>query len=256
MKNSFFEISGLSAGYGGRPLIKDINIKLEKGQILTLIGPNGAGKSTILKTITGHLPAISGSVYIGGRKTTEMDRKDMARAVAVLLTERIKTDMMTCRDVVETGRYPYTGSFGLLSDEDHAAADRAMKASGITGLADRDFMTLSDGQKQRVMIARAEAQESDILVLDEPTSFLDIRYQLELMDTLRRLASERGTVVIMSLHELFLAERISDIIMCLKDHRVDNTGTPAEIFSGTYIDSLYDISPGTYEMLRNSPHHL
>lgn len=246
----YFEISGLSAGYGGKPLIEDINIKLKKGRILTLIGPNGAGKSTVLKTITGHLPSIAGSVYIAGRSTAAMSRKELASTIAVLLTERVKTDMMTCRDVVETGRYPYTDLLGILSNEDRHAAERAMAAAGISDLADKDFMTLSDGQKQRVMLARAEAQESDILVLDEPTSYLDIKYQLELLSTLRRLSSERGTTVIMSLHELFLAERISDIIMCIKDRRIDNIGTPSEIFSGTYIDSLYDLAPGTYRSLR------
>lgn len=249
----YFETSGLAAGYGGSPLIKDINIKLERGRILTLIGPNGAGKSTVLKTITGQLPPVSGAVYIGSRRTSDMSRKELARTIAVLLTERVKTDMMTCRDVVETGRYPYTDSLGILSDEDRAAVERTMEASGITELADRDFMTLSDGQKQRVMLARAEAQESDILVLDEPTSYLDIRYQLELLDTLRRLSEERGTTVIMSLHELFLAERISDLIICIKDQKIDNIGTPAQIFSGTYIDSLYDLAPGTYSSLRKAP---
>ena len=223
----YFEISGLSAGYGGKPLIEDINIKLKKGRILTLIGPNGAGKSTVLKTITGHLPSIAGSVYIAGRSTAAMSRKELASTIAVLLTERVKTDMMTCRDVVETGRYPYTDLLGILSNEDRHAAERAMAAAGISDLADRD-----------------------ILVLDEPTSYLDIKYQLELLSTLRRLSSERGTTVIMSLHELFLAERISDIIMCIKDRRIDNIGTPSEIFSGTYIDSLYDLAPGTYRSLR------
>ena len=244
------DVQNISVSVDEKTVLKNLNLKIGEGETHVLMGPNGAGKSTVLKTITGHLPSIAGSVYIAGRSTAAMSRKELASTIAVLLTERVKTDMMTCRAVVETGRYPYTDLLGILSNEDRHAAERAMAAAGISDLADRDFMTLSDGQKQRVMLARAEAQESDILVLDEPTSYLDIKYQLELLSTLRRLSSERGTTVIMSLHELFLAERISDIIMCIKDRRIDNIGTPSEIFSGTYIDSLYDLAPGTYRSLR------
>ena len=181
----FFQTQQLTVGYNGKPLVKDITIRLPKGRILTLIGPNGSGKSTILKTIIKQLRSLGGIVTIGGRTTDAMTERDLARQVSVMLTQRLKTERMTCRDVVETGRYPYTGSLGILSHEDHRAVRQAMDLTRVADLAEVDFMRISDGQRQRVLLARAIAQEPEVLILDEPTSFLDVRYKLELLDLLR-----------------------------------------------------------------------
>ena len=178
MMEYYFDVKSLSVGYDGNPLIKDINLRLPKGHIMTLIGPNGAGKSTILKTITRQIPELEGFVYLDGKKSSSIDMNGFSRQVSVMLTQRMTTDMMTCREVVETGRYPYTGRLGILSEGDHREVRKAMTITNTLDLADRDFMRISDGQKQRIMFARAIAQEPELLVLDEPTSFLDVKYKL------------------------------------------------------------------------------
>ena len=249
MKRIYFQTRHLDAGYDGKTLVRDISLQVAKGEILTLIGPNGAGKSTILKTLTGRLPAVSGEILLDGQPLSAVSRKERARRIAVMMTDPVRTERMTAREVVEAGRYPYTGSLGILSASDHQAVERALRTARIEALAGQDFMALSDGQRQRVLLARALAQEPELLVLDEPTSYLDIRYQLELLDILRQLCADQGLTVIMSLHELFLAERVSDRIACVKAGRIQRVGAPGEIFSGNFIDELYDLPPGTYRAL-------
>lgn len=250
MKEDFyFRTEALTVGYHGVPLIRDIEIGLKRGEILTLIGPNGAGKTTILKSIIRQLALVGGTVYLDGRKMQELNGKELASRMSVVLTERVRPELMTCEDVVATGRYPYTGTFGLLSEEDHRIVRESMELVHIEELADRDFLRISDGQKQRVMLARAICQEPDIIVLDEPTSFLDIKYKLEFLSIIQRMSRERNLSVIMSLHELDLAGRISDKIVCVKGDRVDRFGTPEEIFTHGYIPSLYGMTVGAYDEL-------
>ena len=165
----------------------------------------------------------------------------------MVLTERVRPEMMTCKDVVATGRYPYTGKFGVLSEDDWAIVQESMELVHIEELADRDFSKTSDGQKQRVMLARALCQQPDIIVLDEPTSFLDIRYKLEFLSIIQNMSRTRHLSVIMSLHELDLAGRISDKIACVHGDRVDRFGTPEEIFTDGYIPKLYGMTVGSYE---------
>lgn len=243
----YFKTEGMTVGYDGNPLITDIDINVEKGEILTLIGPNGAGKSTILKTITKQLEIIAGTVYIDGEDVKSVSQKELAKKLSVVLTERVRPEMMTCEDVVGTGRYPYTGSLGILTDEDYQIVQEAMALVHITELADRDFTAISDGQRQRVMLARAICQQPEIMILDEPTSFLDVRYKLELLNILQTMSRGQGLTVVMSLHELDLAERVSDKIMCVRGKTIDRYGTPDEIFTPGYIDDLYALTVGTYD---------
>ena len=245
----YFYTEGLTVGYHGVPLIKDIKISLKKGEILTLIGPNGAGKTTILKSIIRQLAPLGGVAVLDGKAMGDLSGKELSRKLSVVLTERIHPEMMTCRDVVSTGRYPYTGKFGVLSEEDWAVVDEAMDLVHIHELADRDYTKTSDGQKQRVMLARALCQQPDIIVLDEPTSFLDIRYKLEFLSILQNMSRTRNLSVIMSLHELDLAGRISDKIACVRGDKVDRFGTPEEIFTEGYIPKLYGMTVGTYDEL-------
>jgi iron complex transport system ATP-binding protein len=248
----FFSTKQLTVGYNGKPLIKDIEIRLPKGRILTLIGPNGSGKSTILRSITRHLKRICGAVYIGGHSIEEMTNRDLAYRVSVVLTERLRTELMTCEEIVETGRYPYTGTLGVLSNADRAAVREAMKLVNVTDLNDCDFMQISDGQRQRVLLARAICQQPEVLVLDEPTSYLDIRYELELLDILRDMARERGIAVILSLHDLSLAQRISDDVMCVKGETISHYGSAEEIFRRDLIHELYGLTDGSYNPLFGS----
>lgn len=242
----------LSVGYDGRVLIHDINIAVERGKILTLIGPNGAGKSTILRSITRHLPKLWGAVYIGGREIYSWKPKEMARQVAVVLTDRIRPELMTCGEVVAMGRYPYTNALGKLTEQDRAAVRCALEQVHALDLEDRDFTTLSDGQRQRVMLARAICQEPEVIVLDEPTAFLDIRHKMELLDILRVMAQEKQTTVVMSLHEIDLAAKISDYLICVKGDTIAKFGPPDKIFGSGDMERLYEIQNGSYNTLFGS----
>ena len=206
----YFKTEAMAVGYDGHILIHDINIRLEKGKILTLIGPNGAGKSTILKSITRHLETISGKVFVGGQSLQQWQPKELAKQVAVVLTDRIRPELTTCAEVVAMGRYPYTNLFGHLTELDRAAVREALERVHALDLAGQDFATLSDGQRQRILLARALCQEPEVIVLDEPTAYLDIRYKMELLDILREMAQQKQLTVILSLHEIDLAMKISD----------------------------------------------
>ncbi|MGN0658641.1 MAG: ABC transporter ATP-binding protein [Emergencia sp.] len=247
MKDFYFYTEGLTVGYNGVPLIRNIGIQLKKGEILTLIGPNGAGKTTILKSIMGQLSLVGGAVFLEKEELSTMTPRALAQKMSVVLTSRVQTELMTCEDVVATGRYPYTGRFGVLSDTDHEIVRESMEKVHVLELADRDFTRISDGQKQRVMLARAICQEPEVILLDEPTSFLDIKYKVEFLSVLQAMARERNLSVIMSLHELDLAERVSDRILCVKGDKVDRFGTPEEIFQPGYISGLYDMGAGSYD---------
>lgn len=242
MAEPILRTENLCAGYNKKAIIDGIEINVEKGKIITLIGPNGAGKSTVLKTLCRQLPPVDGTVYINGSKLEELSGKELSRSVSVLLTEKIRTEFMRCTDVVEMGRYPYTGKLGLLSENDRKKAAEAMKMVDIEALAQCDYDKISDGQKQRVLLAGAICREPEVLILDEPTTFLDIRYKLELMKILKQLASERKTAIILSLHELELAQRISDTIICVNNNKIDKIGTPEAIFKNGYINELYGVN--------------
>ena len=243
----YFQTQNLTVGYDGKPLIRDITINVEKGEIVTLIGPNGAGKSTILKSITRQLKTISGTVIIDRQGLEEYSHKSLSTKMAVVLTERMKPELMTCRDIVSTGRYPYTGRLGLLSREDEKKVTEAMDKVHALDLSERDFNAISDGQRQRILLARAICQEPEIIILDEPTSFLDIRHKLELLSILRSMAKENGITVIMSLHEIDLAQKISDKIICVKGETIESYGAPEEVFGESNIRELYDIDQGYYD---------
>ncbi|MBP5495042.1 MAG: ABC transporter ATP-binding protein [Lachnospiraceae bacterium] len=232
----------LTIGYNGKPLIKDINIAIKKGEIITIIGPNGAGKSTLLKNLARQLDPIEGSVYLEDFKVSEMSGSELSKKVAILFTDRIKGEMMNCYDVVATGRYPYTGYFGLLSAKDKEIVENTMKLVKVEELREKDFKKISDGQRQRIMLARALCQEPEIVLLDEPTSFLDIRHKLEFLSILEKMKEDKKLTVIMSVHELDIAQKISDRILCLKGDTVDKFGTPEEVFTEEYIRNLFDVA--------------
>ncbi len=237
----------LSVGYGA-PLIRDISIDVRKGEILTLIGPNGAGKSTILKSIAGRLVPKAGTVYIDGKRLNEIKGVELSRRLAVLMTDRAKPEYMSCFDVAAVGRYPYTGRMGVLSVHDRECVQEALELVQAEKLSEHDFNKISDGQKQLVLLARAVCQQPDVLVLDEPTSFLDIRYKQLLLETLKKLVKEKQIAVIMSMHETDLAQKVSDKIICVKDGRIDRCGVPEEIFTGRNIEELYGLETGSYNV--------
>ena len=246
MGKTLISADRLSVGYGKRVIVNGVEFEVKQGEILTLIGPNGAGKSTVLKTIAGYLKRLDGTVMIGDRNMIGFSEKEMAKKLSVVLTERIRPELMTCREVVETGRYPYTGSFGLLTQKDKEIVNTAMEAVSMQDFAQADFNSVSDGQRQRVMLARAICQEPEILILDEPTSYLDIHHKIQFFEILQGLAKERQMAVILSMHELDFAEKISDHVLCIKEGKITLSGTPDKVFIPENIMGLYDIPEKYY----------
>lgn len=249
---AYFEIRDLTVGYDGKPLIRDINFKIPKGTITTLIGPNGSGKSTILKTITSNLARICGTVCVEGNDILAWPSRKMAKQVAVVLTDRVRPELMTCAEVVSMGRYPYTNMIGKLTKRDQEIVEDSLKRVGAEDLAQRDFLTLSDGQRQRILLARAICQEPEVIVLDEPTAYLDIRYKMELLEVLRQMAREKGITVIVSLHEIDFALKLSDYLICVKGETIRAAGSPEEILSECTIEELYGLDKGSYNRLFGS----
>ena len=246
-KESGIRLEDVAAGYGRKALLNHISLHVSPGNVLTLIGPNGAGKSTILKTVTRQLAELGGTIFLEGTAMSRMREEEVARTLAMVMTERLHPEFMTCREVVATGRYPYTGRLVILSAEDWKLVDDAMQLVHAGDTADRNFSQISDGQRQRVMLARAICQEPEILILDEPTSYLDVRHKLEFLSILQKLCRERELTVILSLHELELAEKISDRILCVNGRAVDRIGTPEEVMTAGYITELYGIRMGSYD---------
>ena len=246
MNEALLSARELSVGYHGRPLLREICLQVRRGEILTLIGPNGAGKSTILKSLIGQLRLLGGQVSLLGRDMGKLSEREIAQSLSVMLTGRARPDRMTCWEVAAAGRYPYTGRLGILGPGDREAVWAALERVRALELRDVPFDQISDGQRQRVLLARAICQEPEVLVLDEPTSFLDLRGKLELLAILKELVRERRVAVILSLHELDLAQRISDRILCIRGDGIDRCGTPEEIFSGGYIRQLYGVERGSY----------
>ena len=246
------ETRKLTVGYSGKPLISDIDLGVEKGRIVTLIGPNGSGKSTILKTITRHLEKIAGVVVLDQRQIEKWNNKELSRRMSVMLTERVSPELMTCYEVVALGRYPYTNAFGKLTPEDEAIVMENLRLVHAEELADHLFTQISDGQRQRILLARALCQQPEVLVLDEPTSYLDIRHKIELLDILRVLASRKQVAVLLSLHEIDLAAKISDWLICVKGDHIKLAGPPEEVFTDAQMSELYDLETGSYNTLFGS----
>ena len=248
----YFYTEDLQVGYGGKQILNPVRIGIKKGEILTLVGPNGAGKSTILKSVAAQLPPLGGAVYLDGADLLGMKGTERARRMAVMFTEKLHAEWMTCRDVVAAGRYPYTGRFGVLSEEDWKAVDEAMEAVQVSELRERDFQTLSDGQRQRVMLARALCQEPELLLLDEPTSYLDIRYKLEFMAVLQELARRKKVAVILSIHELDLAKRVSDWVLCVSPGQESRFGRPEEMLTPEHLSELFQVEEGRFRQTGGS----
>ena len=245
--SAFLETDSLTVGYDGKPLIHDVCLEVQRGKIVTLIGPNGSGKSTILKTIVGQLSKVSGTVLLENTPMEQRRQREIAQRMAILMTERVRPELMTCYDVVSTGRYPYTGALGLLGKEDKKIVAESLELVHGADIADRPFDAISDGQRQRILLARALCQQPEIIVLDEPTSYLDIRYKLELLTILKTMVREKNMAVLVSLHELELAQRVSDTVVCVSGDRIDRMGPPETIFTNDYIAKLYHMEPGKYD---------
>ena len=242
------ETQNLAVGYGA-PLLRDIALHAERGKILALIGPNGAGKSTLLKTLAGQLAAQGGAVLLDGQDLTAYTPNARARKLALMLPHTARTELTSCFEVAAAGRYPYTGRLGILSDADRQQVHDALCLVRAEELENRDFARISDGQRQRVLLARAVCQQPEILLLDEPTSFLDVKGKAELMDILQVLAHEKNVAVIVTLHELELAQRLADAVVCVAPSGVSAVLAPQDAFAQDNICALFGLSTDQYAVL-------
>jgi iron complex transport system ATP-binding protein len=206
---------GYQARRSRRVVLERVNVSVRPGELVGVVGPNGTGKSTLLRTIARIQPALSGSVEVAGANLCSLTQIELARRVGVVLTERVLVDGLSARQVIELGRYPHSGWFGRLDARDRQVVELAIDAAGTRHLADRDFNRLSDGERQRVMTARALAQEPSLLLLDEPTAFLDTPSKAELMGLLRRLTRDEQLAVVVATHDVELALRTADIVWLL-----------------------------------------
>lgn len=226
-------ISDLSTGYSsGRhvsTVTSGINASLTPGKLTCLLGPNGAGKSTLLKTLSGFLRPLSGKIIINGRNITDYSDHELAKVIGVVLTERIHIANMSVDELVALGRSPYTGFFGRMSRDDRNIVDEALKRVGIENLRSRMIHTLSDGERQKTMIAKALAQETPVIFLDEPTAFIDYPGKVEIMQLLARLCHEGGKTVFLSTHDVELALQIADRLWLIDKTDGVTTGSPEDL---------------------------
>ena len=207
-------LSHLSVGYKvGHAVVSDINLTLQSGKLASLIGANGVGKSTLLKTLTGFLPKLEGSLLLDGKDISEFSQRALARQISIVLTQKPDVQNLTVEEIVGLGRSPYTGFFGKLYANDQQIVDESITAVGIEKLKNRMIQTLSDGERQKVMIAKALAQQTPVIFLDEPTAFLDFSSKVETFQLLQRMAHEMGKLVLLSTHDLELAVRFSDTLL-------------------------------------------
>ena len=214
-------LSHLIIGYSAsHPVITDIDLALRSGQLSCLIGENGIGKSTLLKTLTGFLPKLGGNLLLDGRDIQSYSQRELAREVSIVLTQKPDVQNLTIEEIIGLGRSPYTGFFGRLRAEDRLVVEDAIAAMGIEKLKGRMIQTLSDGERQKVMIAKALAQETSVILLDEPTAFLDFPSKAETFQTLRRMAHERDKLILLSTHDLELAVRFADSLLEVREGRL------------------------------------
>jgi iron complex transport system ATP-binding protein len=222
-------------------LLNDVSVHVARGSLTGLLGPNGCGKTTLLKVLSGVLPPAGGRVTLDGQPLAQRTRKDVARRVAVVPQETHPAFDYTAIEMVLMGRHPHLGPFQLEGPDDLAVAQDAMQATGTAALATRPYMTLSGGEKQRVIIASALAQAADVLLLDEPTASLDLGYQLEVAALLRRLNTERGVTMVLATHDLNLAASLCDQLVLMRGGEVIAHGAPADVLTPDAVRRLYDV---------------
>ncbi len=263
MSTSILQTHHLTAGYrqNGQSLsiVSGVDETLYAGELVCLIGPNGAGKSTLLRTLAGMQPAVSGSVSLLGKDIGKLKAEERARRLSLVLTQKTDVGLFTGYGLVALGRSPYTGWMGKLSPQDHVVIREAIRLVGAQNLAERTFNTMSDGERQKILIARALAQEPDLMILDEPTAFLDLPRRVECMALLRDLAHRTGRTILLSTHDLDLALRSADRIWLLPYGGKLSVGVPEDlVLSGAFQTAFsnmgvqFDVETGTFQTTRHS----
>lgn len=247
--------SHLSVRYGKREALTDFRLSLEKGEIRALIGPNGSGKSTALQALAGLIAPAAGQAAIDGMPVAAMSRRAIARKLAFLPQQPAAPDEMTIAQLVRQGRFAHVGLFRSYDRRDEHAIDWALDSTGLTGLAERTLQELSGGERQRAWISAALAQEAGILLLDEPTSFLDIGYQVEVMDLVHRLSRERGVTIVMAIHDINQAIAVSDRISLLEKGELRFDGAPRALAESGLIEQIFRVKGRFVEVGPGKPPH-
>ncbi|WBU53936.1 ABC transporter ATP-binding protein [Paracoccus sp. SCSIO 75233] len=236
------ELRDVRIGYGGKPVVDSLSLGIPRGQFTALLGPNGSGKSTILRSLAGLQRLESGTVLLDGTELARLSPKAIARRIGYLAQGAQAPEGMTVCDLVRQGRYPHRPLFGGWREEDSAAVEDALNLTSVAHLRDRRLDSLSGGQRQRAWIAMTLAQQGEVLLLDEPTTYLDLAHQIELLELLRRLVEERGNTVIAVLHDLNQASRYADRLVLLRDGRLQGEGRPEEVMTSASVLEVFGVS--------------
>ncbi|MFD1589463.1 ABC transporter ATP-binding protein [Halorientalis brevis] len=253
-RGTSFDGNELVIGYPStdEPVIDDESVAVPPGEVTALVGPNGSGKSTLLKGLATQLDIDAGTVLLDGQDVAEMGTKQLAQNLGLLSQENIVPNGFTVEDLVYHGRYPHRGFFESVTDEDETAVEDALSLAGVTHLRDRDLGSLSGGQKQLVWIAMVLAQETNVLLLDEPTTFLDLQHQLRVMEVVETLRSERDITVVLVLHDISQAARHADHMVALRDGSIFARGPPGEIVTEDLLAEVFQIE-ATVSCANGSP---
>ena len=246
----YFGFRGITAAYGKRRVLEDLTLEVRRGEFLTIIGPNGCGKSSLMKTVSRVLRPALGEVILCDRPMASYSRREFARRVACLAQTHTAPPDMDVRTLVSCGRYPYRRFGHALSTEDTAVIENTMALAGLNAYADRPLCTLSGGERQKAWIAMSVCRRPEILLLDEPTTYLDVRAQMEILDMICRFQKEMGMTVVTVLHDLNLAARYSDRLAVLNDKHIRAIGTPEEILTESNLREVFGICA---EIRRDSP---
>lgn len=241
--NAIFTTHDLAVGYrSGKQqvtLLKNLNLTLAKGKLVALLGQNGAGKSTLLRALTCDEHPLAGTIQVNGRNLLEMSQKDRSRLIGLVSTERIQAGALTVTELVGLGRQPHTGFLGRLDDEDRAVVRQSMTDAGIIGKANEYIASLSDGERQKAMIARALAQQTPIIILDEPTAFLDVASRIETMRLLQKLAHEQDKAVLLSSHDISQSLMLADELWLITTEREVITGTTDQLVADGAMNRIF-----------------
>ena len=234
-------VRDLTVSYGAATIIDGLALDVPRGGVTTIVGPNGCGKSTLLRAAAGLIPRERGEVVLDGRNTAEMKRREIARTLAVLPQTPVAPDGLTVRDLVGRGRHPHQTWLRQASEEDRGVVHEVMELTQVVEFAEQPLERLSGGQRQRAWIAMVLAQNTPLVFLDEPTTYLDLSHSMEVLSLVRRLADDMGRTVVMVLHDLNLAARFSDQLVVMKGGEVKAAGTPAEVISEQLLDEVFSL---------------
>lgn len=244
------KISNLSVGYQS-PILSDINLSVNGGELISIIGRNGEGKSTLIKSICSFLPIIKGNIELDGKNLDEINQKELSKLISIVLTDKVQIPNTSVYDYVAFGRYPYTNWLGIEQNEDQESIQKAIDLCKIQHLSHKYYSELSDGEKQKVNIARAIAQDTPIIILDEPTAHLDVVNKVEVFKLLKQLTHQTNKTIILSSHQIDIAFQLSDVIWLVHEGKL-TSGTPQQIKETKLIEKLFENTGITFDLKTNS----